>query len=430
MSEFLKTKNKIAHYFSGREGFTDEIMESITATYIYLQRKYPQLISDSLIPDVETFKFGSISNSNNSRSVANIYINRIYNNVQKVETVPSGVVNEFLHNEKKIVLCTQDINARISEWNSVLDSILTPEQKGIFIKKLRAKIITHEFAHAGAYNGKYTGFLDLVTENVAVGNKYFNGKTPPKIGISRLEETMAEDLALNVVGCNLILTEKRFGNPSQFLYHSRNPESSNSPLNCISEYFVRVFPESVVERFVDPCKYLAMFALNHYTDFSNEPCTDLIKFNKSYTKITKENFLFNFYLKLKYLASNTKNYNLDTDTTNEIKNTYNSFQTEMLKIYNKTYKFDSIENTIQAIKDAAAFKLFAFEKEYNIIDQSLQDELTYLKNNCEKYGKIYNLNIKDIANTYLHEIRGTDKNNNIVITEPYASLKEQITPNP
>ena len=36
MQDFFVVKNKIIKYFSNREGFSDEILNSITATYIYL----------------------------------------------------------------------------------------------------------------------------------------------------------------------------------------------------------------------------------------------------------------------------------------------------------------------------------------------------------------------------------------------------------
>jgi hypothetical protein len=153
VQDFLQVENKICKLFSDREGFSDEIIEAITATYIYLDEHYKDIVDDNVIPDAADFILKSKHTS--GRSLANIYLNRVFNNVQKIETVTGNQANEYISADKKIVLSEENIQGRIKHWEFLK---LNPDEKEVFAKNLRAKIITHELIHAGSDNGISVGF--------------------------------------------------------------------------------------------------------------------------------------------------------------------------------------------------------------------------------------------------------------------------------
>ena len=80
MQDFEKAKSDIANLFAGREGFDEEIIEAITASYLYFKQNFPEKVDISNINDYNSF----ISPKGEETDLANIYLNRIYNNVQRI----------------------------------------------------------------------------------------------------------------------------------------------------------------------------------------------------------------------------------------------------------------------------------------------------------------------------------------------------------
>ena len=112
MEDFEKTMEKIKRNFGQREGFTDEVLDAITATYIYLAKNYPQEIDESKIPDVKDFQFAGFDGK---RTLANIYINRIAKNVSKVVFADHSVYDP----EERSIIVESDVSKRLAIWQSI-----------------------------------------------------------------------------------------------------------------------------------------------------------------------------------------------------------------------------------------------------------------------------------------------------------------------
>lgn len=396
MQNFLEVKNKVGKFFSGREGFSDEIIDAITATYIYLDEKYPEIISEKEIPDCGNFSLRS--KQANGRTLANIYINRIYNNVKKVETVKEGAPNEYISKDKKVVLCEKDINNRISSW-----SHLDNNQKQELSKKLRAKIITHELIHAGSDNGESVGFMVVTEDSYGLSKvieKYHNSKQM-RPDMSRLEEMMTEILALDIVGCKNIPELKT---AHKLSFKCRNLDSSNGPINCIAEYFVRAYPDTIKGKFVNPLGYLGKF-VDDYKDFGLDK---------------KDNMLYelNNYLRdLSKFAQHT-----DKDSYPAIRQRYEFFQGSLLDIYNKNLKFNNKQDVVNAIKDYAVFKNFAYKVDGKI-ENPLQEKLNELRERCNNVSKLYGICCEQVYKNAIGELHGKDENGNVINQEPYGDIK-------
>ena len=85
MSKFEETKYKIKKLFGNREGFTDEVFNSITASYLFFFKNHNDLINNDEILDVDKFKIPS--SHSGKRTLANIYLNRIFNNVKSIDSL-------------------------------------------------------------------------------------------------------------------------------------------------------------------------------------------------------------------------------------------------------------------------------------------------------------------------------------------------------
>ena len=356
------------------------------------------MIEENEIPDVTDFKFGAIGNG---RTLANIYINRIYKNVQKVEVKPEGF-SKYSSEDKKIILDENKIDNRIRFWDFLK---LDDKQRQGLKKKLRAKIITHELIHAGSDCGNFTGF-SCNADNLIIDKlreRYFSDSKQYSIEMTRLEELITEYLALDIVGFDEIPLVKCGANG--FSYICKNVDSSNAPLNSIAEYFVRSLPDVIKGKFVDPLKYLVKITENH------------VDFNLK----SKDNFILILNNYLRFMSQNANKVN---DTSLEgVKDGYNLFQGSLLDIYNKTHSFDDDVGVIQAIKDFVVFENYAY-KTYGKIDNNIQEKLDMLKNKCKYFCQQRTLDFNDIYTKASDEIMAKCESSKRIIKEPYSSLKE------
>ena len=408
MKDYAQVKKQVEKAFAGRKGFTEEIIESITATYLYLEQNYKDLIDEKNIPDAGSFKFKT--KFPGKRTIANIFMNRIYNNVQQIVeqdkvTRPDGTIknvtfNEYSSEDKTVYLCDKDIEDRISHWSHLK---LNDEQKKAFKNKLRAKILTHELIHAGSDNGLTTGFNCTKQDgNLLFGllNKYYKDSKQCRPDMSKLEEMITEVLALRIVGIDDVCT----CSSNRLSYTAKNIDSSNAPIYSIAEYFITVFPEVVNGKFSDPIQFLSEFA-NRYKEFGFDKKDEFInKFNK--------------------LLENVTDYTrkLDDETFKPIKNRYELFQCSMLDIYNKNQKFDSKESTQKALEDYVTFRIYAYKVDGKI-ENSLKEKLDLLLNNCKTACEKYGLDAKAIINKAKLKIYGQDEDGKKVQKPAYADLK-------
>jgi len=350
MKSFDIEREKIVELFGDRPGFTDEVIDAITATYVYLEDKYKELVPSEEIPDVKNFK--KVTSPRSIYTIAEIYLNRIYNNVKEIVSRhgPGGeTTSQFEHHELKVYVPEESHYSwddRINKSSELRNE--TDEQKSFRRRQIRAKVITHELLHAACYNGEFTGFIG--TNNINYDNLSRNYGNVLAVkwtagNSTVLEELITEELALDIVGMNRIFSEtiNIVGNEQNtYIYRTRNPESSNAAINSAGAYLINAIPGIVQGKFVNPIKFL-------------------MEFNKRL-----ETFGFNQELIEKYglascLSAFLEEINNSNDTNKNGMNTQRliNIQVECLNIYLQNLKIEGPEDYLQAVKAHEVFRMRA-----------------------------------------------------------------------
>ena len=389
MSNFYDVKEKIKNLLGLREGFTDEVYTAITASYIYFDKNYSDEISDEEIPDVKDFKIRS--KSLGKRTLANIYLNRILNNVQSIEYTDNE--SRYASENKKVFIDT-DVDSRLKFW----DKKIIAGHADIIKQQIKAKILTHELIHAASDNGIFVGFSvpfgsSNQTQLSILNNKYKDKYTNINAQASRLEEAITEILALNIVGCN-ILNDGYQGNGFVIC---RNPDSSNHNLNAFAEYFIRVYPDCVKGKMTDG------WAWNN-------------KFEKEHS-ISTGNSNFNIKRLNDYLRAFSEN------KTNVI-NGISYYQQFMILDYLQTSSVESKNDLKKLIKDYAAFRLFAARNMENKIDPELLDCLNKVRDNVLVGAQKFNMSKDEINQVLISEERKlkSSAGQSLIYSEPYSDI--------
>lgn len=389
MAYFNELKEKIKNLIGMREGFTDEVYTAITASYLYFDLYYQDEILDEDIPDVKNFKIKS--NSLGKRTLANIYLNRILNNVQSIEYTDN---ESYYASENKKVFIGTDIDSRLKFW----DEKITAGHEEIIKQQIRAKVLTHELIHAASDNGIFVGFFAPFgavdqAQLTILNNKYKDKYTNINAQASRLEEAITENLALNIVGCN-ILNAVYQGNG---FVVCRNPDSSNHNLNAFAEYFVRVYPDCVKGKMTDGWAWNNKFEKEHYISTGN-PNFNIMRLND-------------------YLRAFSEN------KTNVI-NGISYYQQFMILDYLQTSSVESKNDLEKLIKDYAAFRLFAARNMENKIDPELLDCLNKVRDNVLVGAKKFNMSKDEINQVLISEERKlkSSEGQNLIYSEPYADI--------
>ena len=125
MQDFEKTKKYIANLFADREGFDEEIIEAITATYIYFKQNFREKVDISKINDYNSF----IYSKGEETDLANIFLNRIYNNVQRIG-MAEGDETSIYRDDSHDILLKDDIDKRITNYSHI------KEEKALKIIKM------------------------------------------------------------------------------------------------------------------------------------------------------------------------------------------------------------------------------------------------------------------------------------------------------
>lgn len=396
MQDFEKTKRNIVNLFAGREGFDDEIIEVITASYLYFKQNFPEKVDISNINDYNTFVFPK----GKETDLANIYLNRIYNNVQRIgiaESDESSIYRDDTHD----ILLKDDIDKRIANYSHIKDE----KTLEIIKKNIRAKIITHELIHAASDDGFTTGF----TSHNGVNTDYFlltNSRPDlyknPNAIASRMEEFMTEIIALNIVNSNA-LTERR-NNKGVLL--CRNPESSNYALSPIAEYFIRVYKDSIIGKFQNGFLWNNQFEEKVLKNWFPNLDWPMQKFNDYLKDITSK-----------------------TPKTNTM-NTISFFQVKMLDEYIQSLNVNSKEDVLEVVKDFSAFKLFAVKKinaeNHLEVDVDLNLKLTELKNIILQKATQFGIDKETLNQTLIEEDKHLKSSNGqkTIYSLPFQNLKE------
>lgn len=389
MSNFDGVKAKIKNLLGLREGFTDEVYTAITASYLHFDLYYQDEILDEDIPDVKNFKIKS--NSLGKRTLANIYLNRIFNNVQSIEYTDN---ESYYASENKKVFIGTDIDSRLKFW----DEKIIAGHEDIIKQQIKAKILTHELIHAASDNGIFVGFSvpfgsSNQTQLSILNNKYKDKYTNINAQASRLEEAITEILALNIVGCN-ILNDGYQGNGFVIC---RNPDSSNHNLNAFAEYFIRVYPDCVKGKMTDGWAWNNKFEKEHY--------------------ISTGNSNFNIMQLNDYLRAFSEN------KTNVI-NGISYFQQFMILDYLQTSSVESKNDLKKLIKDYAAFRLFVARNMENKIDPELLDCINKVRDNILAGAQKVNMSKDEINQVLIEEDRKLKSSDgqSLIYSEPYSDI--------
>lgn len=396
MQDFEKTKNLIEELFAGREGFDDEIIEAITASYLYFKENYPEEIDISNINDYKNF----VVPKGEKTTLCNIYLNRIYNNVQRI-AVAEGDQSSVYNDDTHEILLKNDVDKRIANYSHINDK----ETLEIIKKNIRAKIITHELLHAASDDGFTTGFTShngFNTDYLSLTRSRPDLYKNPNAIASRMEEFMTEIIALNIVNSNVLTVRS---NDKGFLL-CRNPESTNYTLTPIAEYFVRVYKDSVVGKFQNGFLW-----------------------NNQFEEKVLKNWFPNSSMPMQIFNNYLQDITSKTPTTNTI-GTISFFQEKMLEEYIQSLDINLQEDVLNVIKDFSAFNLFAvqrFNAENKLeIDADLNAKLTQLKNIILQKATEFDIDKDTLNQTLVEEKRHLTSSNGqeIKYSLPFQNLKE------
>lgn len=396
MQDFKQTKNLIAEMFADREGFNEEIIEAITASYLYFKENFPEKVDISNINDYNSF----ISPKDKETNLANIYLNRIYNNVQRI-AVAEGDQSSIYNDDTHDILLKDDIDKRIANYSHIKDE----ETLEIIKKNIRAKIVTHELLHAASDDGFTTGFTShngFNTDYLSLTRSRPDLYKNPNAIASRMEEFMTEIIALNIINFNVLTVRSN----DKGVLLCRNPESSNYTLTPIAEYFVRVYKDSVVGKFQNGFLWNNQFEEKVLKNWFPNSSMPMQMFNNYLQDITSK-----------------------TPTINTI-GTISFFQEKMLEEYIQTLNINSREDILNVIKDFSAFNLFAvqrFNAENKLeIDADLNVKLTELKNIIQQRAIEFGVDKETLNQTLIEEKRRLTSSNGqeIKYSLPFQNLKE------
>ena len=339
LNDFNKVKEQIEKLFENRKGFNEEVIEALTASYIYLEKNYPNEIPLDQIPDIKNFS--RMKANCTGLSIGKIYLNRILNNVQEfVHDYSPDKCSEFVVNDKKVYVpdsTSPEWNNRLANWNT---QNLSEQDKEILKQKIRAKVIAHELIHASSFNGISTGFTyqsfgKKIDENVRKQLKETYKTDDFNIIYGQnLEEMITEVLALNIVENHRVENSKILGQYNSNISF-RNSDSSNFVLNPLSEYIIRAYPEIVNYKFSNALQFLADFNDNNEMDLDISP-------QLTYNAL--------------FVTCNSIKDNFKTNPQSSL-NKLITLQLGCLNRYKKHINFDNIDEMKNYLTDVENFKL-------------------------------------------------------------------------
>lgn len=245
-------KEKLRQILSANNFFPSQrIIDDLYKVINYLDLNYKRVSKDKIVDG----EFLKVFSHQKDLSLGEIYLNRIINNVKKIIIDKNtNVKGAYEHSSKAITFNPDRINNQARHWN--ISNIFNPEIRELlkdegaleqFKKNLADKIIIHEFNHAAGDDKS----IDLVYSQ---HNGGFFSHSKASTYCSRLEELMAEKLALDATGQKICYFET-YKNQSICGY---NPESSNFAISSLIEFIPKALGEKdfVENYFINPTAYL------------------------------------------------------------------------------------------------------------------------------------------------------------------------------
>ncbi len=213
----------------------DKTLDAMATTVSHLNNNYKGLVNRRRISDAGNFSYKS---EKRAYTLAEIYLNRLLNNVKSVEHVSSGAKGEYVCGEKKVKFNPTKISRQINSWdfNNMRDkgiSLLALKNKNKIQENLERKIYLHELTHASGDD-----YLDILSPQYNGGFYCHNlaGRYA-----SRLEEIMAEKMALDITGQKIPFIKMQPADTGYVIGY--NPESSNFNISSFIEIIPRVLGE-------------------------------------------------------------------------------------------------------------------------------------------------------------------------------------------
>lgn len=256
--QLADTQMYIKQLFEERDvkNLSDDITLNIARTISHLALNYPQRIKRGDVAGISVFTHNAVKQE---FSLADIYINRILSNIKSVSIETSGTKGLYDHNTKQISFNINSINEQSKHWKSgaiedqsIEEAILN--NKTLLTNNLKDKVIVHEFAHASA-------------DDSFAGSSMHGGfqcHSFSKLYCSRLEEIMAEKIAIDTTGQKVVYKEviKDKDDPSKlWVVPGYNPESSNFAMSSLIEFIPKALGEKeIVSGWLsNPTKYIENF---------------------------------------------------------------------------------------------------------------------------------------------------------------------------
>lgn len=213
----------------------DKALDAMSCTVSHLNNNYKGLVNRRRISDASTFTYKT---EKRAYTLAEIYLNRILNNVKSVEIVSSGAKGEYVCADKKVMFNPAKIARQIKSWDFRMMrdadiALLATKNKAKIDENLQRKIYIHEFTHASGDD------YDSVLSPQYNGGFYCHSLAGRYA--SRLEEIMAEKMALDVTGQKIPYFQFQPLNTSYLVGY--NPESSNFNISSFIEIIPRVVGE-------------------------------------------------------------------------------------------------------------------------------------------------------------------------------------------
>lgn len=278
MSElsFNKVKEYISSVFHKEPTFSDEIIDAMTATYIFFEENYPDEVLEENIPDVKSFKIDGLNSG--KRTLANIYLNRILNNVKRIYgSLSKRDKVEYLPRKKAIYIpkTTSKYWSEISSYRLKRKKFYSDEEVETVKKQVQAQIIVHELLHAAGFNGDSVGFIypyygqsDYEVVNFdkraeKLGTGVFNF-----LEFNEFDEIITDVLAQRIVGSSETFVHRKIA--EEFYTRTNAPEHGLCYGDFLGQYFITCLPDLVYAKFTKPLEYLAWFNQNNGLDLKQE----------------------------------------------------------------------------------------------------------------------------------------------------------------
>lgn len=372
-----------------------ELIVQIARTHYYLQKNYPEKLDISNVEGMDRIE--KQLQKSKPTTLADLYLDRLLLNFKKLEwTNGNSPKGEVQPQYAKVLFNLDSIDRQVEYWfnGNVLhqkyyrnDLINNKEQ---IARSLRYKVFAHELAHASAIANFNDG-----------SGFYEGGKTTY---CSRLEEIMAEKIALDVTGQKIPARQEiKLQDGTQYRIAGYNPESSNFYNSAFIELVPFAFGEKdiMVGRMSNPKAYMEKLN-NKYQMLGDENKTFAQTLNDDLRDITDKNDIEKLikwqtnFLEMGRRRLNSSQYLTNCSEQEFIKDTQillrigpmlcvKGQNNEVVETRNRK-KYDlslrDMENNFNALKERR--KMFTDYKDFDELKQEISEQI--VESNLQSLG--------------------------------------------